>query len=309
MRKWNFLKTLPIANNGYMQKHVFFTVCGLVLCICLAFYLVLKSRHGVQAVGGVETKNGPVLNMAVGEILTDSVPAVSVEDRDSGNTSCIRHEINIPESMKETLKKWDSDFIVWRSTEYSPNLCLNISTSPALALNAGLGDFNGDGIQDVVVAGHNSQDELLVVVLSQKDAGYKIAQLCSSGINGTSLQGAGGCLILGTGSADGLKLFPRAAIYRVLPAGTRVNVSTGHSDEYVSVLKSEAFIAGLSQDFSGQKQDYKNPFVALQLFWWNFRDEPRQEWKWLNAAKDFRAWNINAIDDNAWEFEGLALGC
>lgn len=152
--------------------------------------------------------------MVVGEILPNSVLSVSVEDKDSRNTSCTRQEIDIPERMREALKKWDSDFVLWRSTEYSPYLCLNISTSPALALNAGLGDFNGDGLQDVVVAGHNDRSELLVVVLSQKNAGYKVFPLCSGGIHSTSEQVAYGCSILGlTSTMNELGQFPKAAIY------------------------------------------------------------------------------------------------
>lgn len=279
-------------------------MCGLVVCFGLAACFVFWSRHGARPAGTVEAVNKPVFKMAMGAISMDPGSTASVDDNAPENTSCNRHEIDIPEPMREALKKWDPDFVVWRSTEYSPYLCMNISTSPALALNAGLGDFNGDGLQDVVVAGHNNKSELLVVVLSQKNAGYKVAPLCSSSIHDDSLQGAYCCRILGLSSTiDDLQQFPRAALYEILPKGTRIDVELGGSDSYVSNLKSEAFIAGLSQDFSGSKHDYEKPFKAAQLFWWNFRDETNKEWEWLNTSGDFIAGDINTINYRRnWEF-------
>lgn len=292
-----------------MRKHVFAIVCGFIVCAGLAVCLIFWSRHGARPTGVTEAGNKPVLNMAIGEIPADSASTTLVEGKESEKLACNQHEIDIPEPMREALKKWNPDFVLWRSTEYSPYLCLNITTSPTLALNAGLGDFNDDGLQDVVVVGHNNQSELLVVVLSQKNAGYKVMQLSSSGINGTSEQGAQNCFILGTGFADGLKQFPRAAICMILPKKTEIDVNMGDLN-YISTLKSEAFIAGLSQDFSGPKHNYNNPFMAAQLFWWNLRNETDKEWEWLNTGKDFIAWDLNTINgNNNSGFCGLGLGC
>lgn len=265
------------------------------------------SRHG-QSAGTEGAENKPVLNMTMGAISADSSSMAAVAGKGSKNTACNQHEIDIPEQMRVALKKWDADFILWRSTQYSPYLCLNISTSPALALNAGLGDFNGDGLQDVVVAGHNDRSELLVVVLSQKNAGYKVFPLCSSDIHSTSEQPAYGCLILGlTSTMNELGQSPKAAIYKILPKGTRIAVClSACPDFYISSLKSEAFIAGLSRDFSGSKHDYENPFRVLQLFWWNSRAETSKDWEWLNTSTDFIAWGIETIDYRGWEFKGAS---
>jgi len=277
----------------------------------------------VSAGPAAHADNKPVLEQIIG-----TASPGPVEDGKPEESTCNMHEIGIPVPIGAALKKWDADFVVWRSTEYNPLLCVNITTSPVFALNAGLGDFNDDGMQDAVVAGHNKQDELLVAVLSQKTGDYKAVPLCTSDVYGKTPLEAASCNILGKVNY-GLKQFPQAAIYRILPKGTRIEVSIGSSNPYISNLKSEAFIAGLSQDFSHPRSDYKSPFMAVQLFYWNwdfkngtykgrdrsktYRGWDRKEviddgWDWLNTPKGFVAWNIDSINYRDWEFNGLAIG-
>lgn len=268
---------------------------------CLVAFGRLKGGPPAEtsALAGQKT----VLRVEMGDADVGKVAAGAQEE-----IACNRHEIAIPAPMKAALEKWDRSFVVWRSADYNEQLCTRVSTTPVLSLNAGMGDFNGDGASDAVMAGHNGRYELLVVVMSQNGAAYKVTPLASSETRADSAQGAYGCRILGVGFADGLKPYPRAAIYRILPLGTKFDVIAGSEGSYADVLGTDAFVAGLSQDFSGTQQKHEKPFMGLQLFRWNPRNKTQPEWKWLNDSSDFHAWTINSIDGNEWEFVGAALG-
>lgn len=257
-----------------------------------------------------------------GKISHQSATAVSAvssrSNKQNKKLKCNSHEVRLPDSVKEAYKKWDSDFIIWKSSEYSPLMCQRVQVSESVALNAVLGDFNKDAVIDTVVVGHNKTHEFLVAAVSQRDSRYQVIPLCSSEINSTLvLKEAEGCILLGiTGDADfGLKSFPRLALYKWISAGTNVDVFNGYSDSYVFNLHSEAFLVGhIDQAFIRLNGPYQtksgqivtDPFDAFRLGWWNLRQGKGAAWEDINNSEfKFRLWEIHSIADDSRDFSGI----
>lgn len=234
----------------------------------------------------------------------------------SGIPACNTHEIKIPPAAGKAIKKWDKDFVIWKPTEYSPLMCVKVATSPALALNAARGDFNGDGKTDIVIAGHNKTNEFLLAALSQNASDYQVVPLCSSEVGPSQiLKKASGCDLLGVAGEDfwGLKTSPRLALFKVLPAGTSVEALSGAA-RLAFNLESEAFIVGHVDDkYISEGGAYRDrhggtitdPFDAFRLGWWNSRSgrEDGPQWRRIYSSKfDFLFWHILSIDGNSRDY-------
>lgn len=72
----------------------------------------------------------------------------------------------IPEAMQKAISRRAPGFLPWRQNEYIPSLLKNYKFSEIQAPFAVVGDFNGDGARDVVLAGHTKEASLLIAVLS-----------------------------------------------------------------------------------------------------------------------------------------------
>jgi len=101
------------------------------------------------------------------------------------------YDINLSTKIIESLQKFDTSYYIWEPNEYiekgeevlSTNSQFHISTSAYNSLSKGLGDFNGDGIEDAVLVGHIQKNELVLVALSSKtennSCNYKIIPVFS----------------------------------------------------------------------------------------------------------------------------------
>jgi len=75
--------------------------------------------------------------------------------------------------MAAALGKYSPDFVAWKIEDYPPERIKNYPYSDKSLPYAVKGDFNGDGIEDMAVAGHDKDSNLVLGVLSS-DGGYRV---------------------------------------------------------------------------------------------------------------------------------------
>ncbi|MDD2803988.1 MAG: hypothetical protein PHV33_00405 [Elusimicrobiales bacterium] len=79
-------------------------------------------------------------------------------------------DIQLSPEIAAALSKFNKDFKLWSNRDYPST---SASVSPQYALKH---DFNGDGIEDMVVAGHDNDANLVIEVMSGPD-GYHVNQV------------------------------------------------------------------------------------------------------------------------------------
>lgn len=75
--------------------------------------------------------------------------------------------------MAAVLEKYSPDFVVWKIEDYPPERIKSYPYSDKSLPYAVKGDFNGDGREDMAVAGHNKDSNLVLGLLSS-DGGYRV---------------------------------------------------------------------------------------------------------------------------------------
>jgi len=86
------------------------------------------------------------------------------------------HVLSLPDPMRSILQSYDSTFVIWRQSEYLPTLVKDYAFFEFQSPSAVIGDFNGDGILDVALQGHDKTTDLLLCVLS-RGAGYEVQEI------------------------------------------------------------------------------------------------------------------------------------
>jgi len=81
-------------------------------------------------------------------------------------------ELSAP--MAEALNKYAPDFKQWGIADYPPEQIKHYPYSGKSLPYAVKGDFNGDGIEDVAIAGHNRDSNLVMVLISSGNADYNV---------------------------------------------------------------------------------------------------------------------------------------
>ena len=98
-----------------------------------------------------------------------------------------RPGIELSTAVMSAIHKFDPGFEIWNSTEYPPVLEVfrqfTFSASSDSTLSVGIGDFNGDGSRDALVAGHDAECEMVLVLISSRNAEgpfYDVMPICAT---------------------------------------------------------------------------------------------------------------------------------
>ena len=79
--------------------------------------------------------------------------------------------------MSVALDRFAPTFEPFSPTEYSPEIVRDSASWRNEPPHQAKGDFNGDGLQDLALNGHDKTRELLIVILSQPDSSYRVYPL------------------------------------------------------------------------------------------------------------------------------------
>lgn len=81
-----------------------------------------------------------------------------------------KYSLQLPSQIQATLKGYDSTFICWQFDEYDEFTQQSYQVNHHQLPYAIVGDFNGDGKQDVILDGHNHVNRVILAVLSSNEA-------------------------------------------------------------------------------------------------------------------------------------------
>jgi hypothetical protein len=95
----------------------------------------------------------------------DSV-ILSAKDRPEIRKIKGEYTITLPSAMIQALRQYDENFVIFRSSDYAPDILKYINCSKDHILSAVIGDFNGDKITDAVIHGHNETEALVLGIVS-----------------------------------------------------------------------------------------------------------------------------------------------
>ncbi|HOO56184.1 MAG TPA: hypothetical protein PLN69_05125 [bacterium] len=99
----------------------------------------------------------------------------------SGSGPVITYTVNLTESMKTALEAFDPDFRIWEQADFAPEMLdhayeFSLKQFPS----AVIGDFNNDGIIDVVLFGCDKTESRILAVLSD-DETFKVIEVKNYG--------------------------------------------------------------------------------------------------------------------------------
>lgn len=140
-------------------------LCAIAFTLCLSF--CADKRTVVAAVSPPQPEGVP---FAQTEAVATQEP--SMYPLNTGNIKAMA--LSIP--MAEALAAYGPEFLRWSLSDYPPERLKNYPYSAKSLPYAVLGDYNGDGIEDMVLVGHN-KDANLVVALMSVATGYYITEV------------------------------------------------------------------------------------------------------------------------------------
>lgn len=76
--------------------------------------------------------------------------------------------LELPGPMRDALRAYAPGYTPWRLQDYDTEVAARARGSGALPLFGAIGDFNGDGVPDLVLQGHDATNELSFVILSNQ---------------------------------------------------------------------------------------------------------------------------------------------
>jgi hypothetical protein len=89
------------------------------------------------------------------------------------------HRVVLTLPMQAAIDRFDPTFRVWLDRDFAPGLVDEFDYSMTSAPFAAIGDFNGDGRLDAVLAGRTSKRSLFLVVLSSRN-GYRATPISNA---------------------------------------------------------------------------------------------------------------------------------
>lgn len=88
----------------------------------------------------------------------------------------IDYEVTLSSLMKEALKKKNPNFKIWKQINFTPQVISEYKYTIYQSPSAVFGDFNADGITDVVVMGYGKIKKHIIVIVSEEDK-YKAVEI------------------------------------------------------------------------------------------------------------------------------------
>ena len=137
-------------------------IWSLAASLCFAAGCVYSNGHAENSV-------------AKGEIVVSAVPPPLPPD--SQLKPQYLKAMQLSEPMKAALKKYDADFAVWALTDYPQKRIEHYPYAANSLPYAVKGDFNGDGIDDMALTGHDKNANLVIVLLSTATVGYYVTEI------------------------------------------------------------------------------------------------------------------------------------
>ena len=110
----------------------------------------------------------------------------------------------LPDAITEALTVYDPEFHTWALATYPPEKLTNYPYSAKSMPYAVSGDYNGDGMEDMILAGHNKNANIIVALISTA-TGYRVVEVQKASYYSKSRE-QGKEL---TYAADGILLFQR----------------------------------------------------------------------------------------------------
>jgi hypothetical protein len=94
-----------------------------------------------------------------------------------GDTPSPPESLILPDGpLKEALRKYAPDFRIWRQDAYDSRRIRAYPHSSRSTPATVLGDFNGDGVMDAYLHGHDSTYALTICALSRSSGSYEITE-------------------------------------------------------------------------------------------------------------------------------------
>jgi hypothetical protein len=107
-------------------------------------------------------------------------------------------------SIIEALAAYDPEFHTWTLAAYPPEKLINYPYSAKSMPYAVSGDYNGDGMEDMILAGHNKNANIIVALISAA-TGYRVVEVQKASYYSKSREQGKEI----TYTADGILLFQR----------------------------------------------------------------------------------------------------
>jgi len=92
-------------------------------------------------------------------------------------TTTKKTQLELPHAMRTALDQFAPSFEPFSPAEYSRDVVPDSTSWLTNTPYQAKGDFNGDGLPDLALNGHDSTRELLIVLLSQPDSTYRVYPL------------------------------------------------------------------------------------------------------------------------------------
>lgn len=191
--------------------------------------------------------------------------------------------IKLLPAMRSAISKFDSDFKIWNSTEYPSELYVyrgfTFSSSSDVALSVGIGDFNGDGHTDSVIAGHDAEFEMVLVLVSSRTANgisYDVMPICVTNDDlywkkyHSSMHAYCGGITNGSSTKDFIGK-PQIFIRRIIKRGTCLTHDECEGDCSNYCLKADAFETfGINYPVNNSDLQKGPGLGPRDLFRWDF---------------------------------------
>lgn len=186
------------------------------------------------------------LSMSFGPALENASKPLPPYDPDGLR---VVYSVVLSTPMANALRSFDGSFVVWKQADYRPKELRSYPFSLQSTPSGIVGDFNGDGRPDAVLAGRNARGAAVLALLSGDSSAYSIAPISQFDFNKLREQG----LAVPTVAPDILFFQPKGKVYEL-------------GDMYIKklILEYDAFEIAVIDTYDKNLRSY-----YPSLHWWD----------------------------------------